>query len=246
MISRYSRQLALPGMTVDSQKQLAAAHIVMMGLGTSAGACLSYLVEAGIAHLTLVDQLRIEETDLGEQLMFDESQIGQFKVDAARDYLHSRNPHLEIELIKDPFNSHTAEKLIAKGDIIVDALDDWQSKLLASDVCMQLGRTLIHCWINGFEFHLYTMIPGRSACLRCLLSKTGLEDLASTDPEYAALGPLSGMAGCFQAIEVIKLITGLGTTPGNHLIKFDALRRDFDDVTDLGPRADCPDCGRPF
>jgi molybdopterin/thiamine biosynthesis adenylyltransferase len=246
MSSRFARQLALPGMTEDSQKQLASAHVILLGLSSSASACAIYLVEAGIGHLTLVDQLRIDESDLNEQLLFQESNIGEFKVDAAKNYLLSRNSKLVVDTVKSPFNAHSAETIIAKADIVVDALEDWQSKLVASDICMQLGRTLVHAHIHGFEFHIYTMIPGRSACLRCVLSKTGLEDLVSTSAAYGTLGPLSGMAGCFQAIEVIKLVTGLGTTPGNHLIKFDSLRRDFDDVTDLGPRPDCPDCGRPF
>lgn len=246
MSSRYARQLALPGMNEDSQKQLASAHVILLGLNNSASACAVYLVEAGIGRLTLVDQLRVEDSDLNEQFIFEESNVGQFKVDAARKYLLSRNTNVAIDTVKTPFNAHTAEQILSRADIVVDALEDWQSKLLASDVCMQLGRTLVHAHIHGFEFHIYNMIPGRSACLRCVLAKVGLEDLVSTTAAYATLGPLSGMAGCFQAIEVIKLVTGLGTTPGNHLIKFDSLRRDFDDVTDLGPRPDCPDCGRPF
>jgi molybdopterin/thiamine biosynthesis adenylyltransferase len=245
-MSRFSRQLALPGMTEDSQKQLASAHVVFLGLSSSASACAAYLVEAGIGKLTLADQLRVDESDLNEQFMFNEANVGQFKVDAAKEYLQSRNPKLVVETSKTPFNAHTAEQLLSKADLVVDALEDWQSKLVASDVCMQLGRTMIHAHIQGFEFHIYTMIPGRSACLRCVLQRMGQEDLVSTSAAYGTLGPLSGMAGCFQAIEVIKLVTGLGTTPGNHLIKFDSLRRDFDDVTDLGPRPDCPDCGRPF
>lgn len=245
-MSRYARQLALPGMNDDSQKQLASAHVVLLGLSNSASACAVYLVEAGVGRLTLVDGLRIDDSDLNEQFMFSQGNVGQFKVDAAKSYLQSRNPNLVVDTIQSPFTSHSAEQIASKGDLIVDALEEWQSKLIASDACMQLGRTMVHAWIHGFEFHIYTMIPGRSACLRCVLAKTGTEDLVSTSTPYATFGPLSGMAGCFQAIEAIKLITGLGTTPGNHLIKFDSLRRDFDDITDLGPRPDCPDCGRPF
>ncbi len=243
---RYARQLLLPGMSENAQKQLGSARVLMLGLGGPASACAVHLVEAGVGHLSLIDGLRVDDPDLSEQFMFSGKDVGAFRVEAARDFLQERSPELSIEIIKEPFTSHSAERLLSAADLVVDALDDWQSKILASDVCMQLGRTLVHCGIRGFEFHIYTMIPGRSACLRCVLSKTGMEDLVSAPLSHAAFGPLAGMAGCFQAIEVIKLITGLGTTPGNHLIKFDSLRRDFDDVTNLNPRTDCPDCGRPF
>lgn len=243
---RYARQLCLSGMGENSQKQLAAARVLLLGVGGPASACAVYLVEAGVGNLILIDGLRVEETDLSEQFMFSDDNVGEFRVEAASKFLSSRNPALKVKGIREPFTAHSAERLLTGADIVVDCLDDWQSKLLASDVCMQLGRTFVHCGIRGFEFHMYTMIPGRSACIRCVLAKMGQEDIASTPPSDGAFGPLSGMAGCFQAIEVIKLITGLGTTPGNHLIKFDSLRRDFDDITNLGPRADCPDCGRPF
>jgi molybdopterin/thiamine biosynthesis adenylyltransferase len=233
-------------MTENAQSQLAAARVVLLGLNGPASACAVHLVESGLGHITLIDGLRVDEMDLAEQFIYSESNVGDFRVEAAKKFLTARNPKLTVEAVREPFTAHSAERLLSSADIVVDALDDWQSKVLASDVCMQLGRTLVHCGIRGFEFHIYTMIPGRSACLRCVLQKTGLEDMVSTPFSSGAFGPLSGMAGSFQAIEVIKLIIGLGTTPGNHLIKFDALRRDFDDVTDLNPRPDCPDCGRPF
>lgn len=245
-LSRYARQLALPGMSENSQRQLQSARVTMLGLGGSAIACAVNLVESGVGNLTLIDGLRVDEPDLTEQFIFTENDIGKFRVEAASDWLAPRNTSLRLTPVREPFTAHSAERLLSTADIVVDSMDDWQMKLLASDVCMQLGRTLVHCALRGFEFHVYTMIPGRSACLRCVISRIGIEDVVSAPTSYGAFGPVSGMAGCFQAIEVIKLLTGLGTTPGNHLIKFDALRRDFDEVLELGPRPDCPDCGRPF
>ena len=112
---------------------------------------------------------------------------------------------------------------------------------------MQQGKTLVHAGVRAFELQVYVMIPGRSACLRCMFADTGIEDVVSaSDGPQGVLGPVAGMAGAFQAIEVIKLICGLGTTPGNSLTKFDALRRYVDQITELGPRPGCPDCGRKF
>jgi molybdopterin/thiamine biosynthesis adenylyltransferase len=88
------------------------------------------------------------------------------------------------------------------------------------------------------------MIPGRSACLRCVFAKLGLEDFPPDGFNQGVLGAVAALAGAFQAAEAIKLITQLGTISGNHLLRFDVLRSEFDDMTELTGRSDCPDCGR--
>ena len=242
---RYLRQLELPGMSDDAQEKLFASTVVLLGLGGVGSACAGYLAEAGIGKLVLVDPENVYEEDLNAQLLLTEADIGRTKVEASEQRLKALNPQIEIVSHKQKFTTHNADKFIAQGDVIVDCMGNWQDKLNASDACMHAGKILVHAGVRAFEFQVYVMIPGRSACLRCLFADTGIEDVVSSgEGPQGILGPVVGMAGAFQAVEVIKLICGLGATPGNYLIKFDALRRYVDQVMDLGPRPGCPDCGK--
>ena len=243
---RYQNQLLLPGMNEAAQLRLLRAKVVILGLGGTGVACASYLSAAGLGTIRLVDDCSIQAVDLSAQTIFYPEDEGQTRIAAARRRLQKLNPDVSVEGFESSFNAHNAEDLLADSQVVIDALARWQDKVLLSDVCMQIDKPLVHAGLLAFSFHIFTMLPGRSACLRCVFHKVGLEDLPPDFGERGVFGPVAGMAGAFQAAEAIKLLTGVGTTPGNHLISFDALRRDYDDVVELNPRPDCPDCGKRF
>lgn len=141
-------------------------------------------------------------------------------------------------------NSGPAESLLEDADVVVDCLEDWQHKLMISDLCMQMKTPLIHAGGAGSRFQVYTMLPGRSACLRCVFPEVGMDDVPLTSSEHAALLPVHVMIGALQAIESVKIIARIGATQGNELWKYDWLSGEFETVHGLDPRSDCPDCGR--
>ncbi len=235
--------MALPGMSPEAQEKLSTAKVAIAGMGGVGLACAGYLANAGVGHLIIIDPASVRLEDLPEQSLIDHSDIGTLKVIAAKRHLQRLNPSIKVTSEPLRLATHTAENFIRRGDIIVDCMGNWQDKLSASDVCMQQGKTLVHAGVRGYEFQIYAMIPGRSACLRCLFADTGIEDVVSSDDAaLGTLGPVAAMAGSFQAIEVIKMICGLGATPATNLTKFDALRRYVDQIIELGPRSGCPDC----
>jgi molybdopterin/thiamine biosynthesis adenylyltransferase len=243
--SRYQRQLELAGMSAAAQRKLGNATVVLFGLGGVGCACAAYLAEAGVGTLVLVDPAELSERDLPEQVLLTSADLGKSKVEAVKSSLLKLNPTTNISTYKERCDTHSAERFISDADVVVESISDWQEKLSASDACMHMGKTLIHAGVRAFEFQVYVMIPGKSSCLRCMFAETGIEDVVSpSDGPRGVLGPVAGMAGAFQAIEAIKLICGLGATPGSSLTKFDALRRYVDQIIELGPRAGCPDCGR--
>jgi molybdopterin/thiamine biosynthesis adenylyltransferase len=199
-----------------------------------------------VGSVVVVDPANVLESELPEQFLFKLEDVGLPKVELAKRRLKAMNPEIEVLGLRQTFDAHNAERILDDGDVIADALGNWQGKMLTSDVCMRLKKTLIHAGVRAFEFQLYTMIPGKSACLRCVFANLGLDDVTASHSGHGVLGPVAGMAGAFQAIEAIKVIAGIGTTPGSYLVRFDALRRYFDDVSELLPRPDCPDCGMPF
>ncbi|HEY9870022.1 MAG TPA: ThiF family adenylyltransferase, partial [Candidatus Obscuribacterales bacterium] len=182
--------------------------------------------------------------DVHFQTLFSNNDLGRHRATAVMEHIAPRNPDAAVEPIAGSFNAHTAEDIVRRYDLAVDALADWQDKLLASDVCMQHGRPLVHVAISGFSFQLFTMVPGKSACLRCALRQVGEEDLPPAEAQRARFSPVCGMAGSFQALEAIKLIARTGASAADELIRFDGVRRTFHAWPGLTPQIDCPDCGR--
>lgn len=243
-LERYASQLGLPGMNAVRQQKLRNASILVIGLSPAGSTCALHLAQAGIGRLLLQDHSLVQKQDLSSHLIFSERDVNRPKIEVVRERLLELNPDLEVETHIQKFDAHNAEKLLQTADLAAEALENWQDKLLASDNCMRLGKPLIHSGIIAFSFHVFSMIPTRSACLRCVFAKLGLEDFPPTGMQNAVLGSVAGIAGAFQATEAIKWLTQLGTISGNHLLRFDVLRSEFDDMTELTGRSDCPDCGR--
>jgi molybdopterin-synthase adenylyltransferase len=241
---RYSRQLSLPGLNEVRQEKLFQARVLVIGLNAVGSNCARNLAAAGVGHLTLVDGGLLKKSDLASHGMFSSKDVGKSRVDALKACLEKLNPDVAVRVCNFKFDAYNAEELLAEADLVTESLDSWQDKLLASDSCMQTKRPLIHSGLMMFSFHVFSMIPGRSACLRCVFSRLGLEDFPADGVDQGVLAAVAALTGAFQAAEAIKLITQLGAVSANHLLRFDVLRSEFDDMTELTSRLDCPDCGR--
>lgn len=241
---RFKSQLALPGMNETRQERLFNANVVIIGLNPVGTNCAKNLAQAGVGHLTLIDPGLVQTSDLSSHNIFCVDDINKPKVDVVRRHLQELNPEIVVRNCFYKFDAHNADKHLEESDLATEALDNWQDKLLASDCCMHTKTPLIHSGLMMFSFHVFCMIPGRSACLRCVFARLGLEDFPPEGFNHGVLGAVASLAGAFQAAEAIKLITQIGTVSGNHLLRFDILRSEFDDMTELVGRSDCPDCGR--
>lgn len=228
-LARYQKQLGLPGFASYRQKKLFAGRVLVLGAGAIARTLARDLALAGIGHIHLISQ---SLSDLS----------------ASRDYLarlSAPDSQLTFKLIDETLSSHL-EKAIVEYDVVVDADSDWQMKLLASDVAMRVNRPVVHAHTVGLRCHLYCMVPGRSMCLRCLLTELEMEDYPRDAGQYGALPSLDSIVGGFQSLEVVKLLSGLGVSQGNELLQIDGLSGEIEVLRGLDPRSDCPDCGRRF
>lgn len=225
--------------------RLKASSAIIVGLNDAGLTCANYLVRAGIGKLGLLDDGGITKSDLASSNLFSLKDVGQRKAAFANQQFSSFGSGTEIITHLQKFDSHSTESVLARYNLVIDGLSDWQEKLLASDLCMHLGKPLVHHALLGMRVHAFTCIPGSSACLRCVLTKMGLEDLPHSTTSKTTFGPASGLAGSLQAAEAIKLICHLGLTHQNTLICFDILKSEFYNLHGLDPEHDCPDCGRP-
>jgi len=222
-VLRYKDQLSLPAMNADAQVRLLNGSALILGLEGTGLAVAEYLASAGVGRIGLVD----EEEKLRDCI----------------DVLRKINSDVRVDAQNVSFDSHSADSVLKEYDVIVDSLSDWQGKLLASDVAMHLNKPLVHGGLFGFACQIFTMIPGRSACLRCALPFVGLEDVPM-EKLNAAFAPTVAVASAMQASAVIKLIAELGGIGGTTLIQFDASTLETTNVRNLSCRQDCPDCGQ--
>lgn len=232
--------------STPGRERLAKATVAVVGIEESTLFALAQLADAGIGSVRLIDHRVITSEDMEQAFFYFRKGEGSPRISAARDVVESEHSDCKIELIQEKFDAHNAERLLGGVDVVIDGLTNWQDKLLASDVCMQLKTPLVHAGLNGLDVQVFCMIPSRSACLRCVFAKLGLEDFATTSRANGQprLGSLTAIAGSLQALECIKLLGDIGTVSPTRLMKIDGLRGDVLDFRELSPRIDCPDCGR--
>src|SRR5262249_51330971 len=234
----------LPGMGEAARRKLAAARVLVLGVDGAGAVAAHFLAGAGVGTIGILDDEEVAVSELHRQTLLTSSEVGSARVRAAQKRLNAVNPDCTTRMHVIGLTAHNAEEILGDYDLVIDGLTDWQTKLLASDACMQLDTPLIHGGVTGYRWQVYTMVPGKSACLRCVFHQLGMEDLSREQTDSAVHGPTAGMAGALQASEAIQVIAELGVTGSDELIQFDCLRREFYTVRELGPRADCPDCGR--
>jgi molybdopterin/thiamine biosynthesis adenylyltransferase len=226
---KYRKQLAMPGMTAECQERLMKSRLLILGASETAFVCADHLMRLGAGHLELSGASHYDLHLLAERL----------------DALHPAPTDTHVGVSEQTFDAHDSEQLITSFDVVVDGLSDWQLKLVASDACMHLSKPLVHVGGEGFRYQLYTMRPGRSACLRCVFPRIGIDDFPKTQDESALFPPVQGVLGSLQAIEAAKLAANFGASQGNELFKFDFLSGEMEMITGLDSVADCPDCRKP-
>jgi adenylyltransferase/sulfurtransferase len=226
-LNRYQNQLSVPGMTKHGQELLLAGKVLVLG-GTGAGAvAVKNLSEVGLGTLTVWEP----DSQVVEEIRKQHAEHA------------SINPDIKFKCINEEFDWEKIESIISQFDLVIDALQNWQSKFILSDLCMEKNRPLVHSGVTGFRFQIYAMQPKKSACLRCALPVAGIDEVPLLPTSTGTISAVSELVGAWQAIETIKIVAKVGATQGNEFFKFDCLSGEFEIFRGLDPRHDCPDCG---
>ncbi len=220
---RYARHLVLPEIGEAGQARLLAAHVLVVGAGGLGSAAIAYLAAAGIGKITIVEPDRVELSNLQRQILFETADIGRSKAQAASDRIHEINPDCKVEIFEEKLAAGNAKKLIHNCDIVVDGSDNFETRFLISDVCQQEKKPLVSAAIAGFSAQLAVFKPylgNDQPCYRCLVPEMPQREISCA--QEGIIGPLAGMLGSMQALEVIKELLGIGSLAGS-LIIIDAM-----------------------
>jgi adenylyltransferase/sulfurtransferase len=241
-IERYSRQILLPNVGGKGQEKLLAAKVLVIGAGGLGSPCALYLASAGIGKLGIVDSDAVEINNLQRQILHSTKTVGQSKVDSAKDRLKAINPDTEVIAHKLRLSSENILGIIKDYDIIVDGSDNFPTRYLVNDASVLSKKPLSHGGIFRFDGQAITILPGESACYRCLFPEPPPPGLVPSCQEAGILGAVAGVIGVIQANEVLKYILGIGELLANKLLVFNALDSSFRQVkVPRDPK--CPVCG---
>jgi adenylyltransferase/sulfurtransferase len=207
---------------------LKAAHVLVIGSGGLGSPLLLYLAAAGVGNLGIVDFDTIDESNLQRQVLFSTGEIGRSKVDAAKERLLQLNPHINIQTYQEQLNSENALELLKQYDVIADGTDNFPARYLVNDACVILGKPNVYASIFQFEgqVSVFNYIDGNGCTgpnYRDLYPTPPPPGLVPSCAEGGVLGVLPGIIGSLQALEVIKIITGIGDPLNGRLYTFDAL-----------------------
>ena len=239
---RYARHMVLDEIGEEGQRRLKAARVLIVGAGGLGSPASLYLAAAGVGTLGLVDFDDVDASNLQRQVLYGESHIGTAKLDAARARLRDLNPHIEI--VKHPvrLTSDNALDIIRDYDIVVDGTDNFPTRYLVNDACVLLGKRNVYGSILKFEGQVSVFGGDDAPCYRCLFRQPPPPGLVPSCAEGGVLGVLPGVIGSLQALETVKLITGVGEPLVGRLLLFDGAKLRWRELK-LRKNPDCPVCG---
>jgi len=241
--SRYSRHLLIPEVGVEGQTKLLQSRVLLIGAGGLGSPSSLYLAAAGVGTLGIVDDDRVDASNLQRQIAHSTETLGEWKVDSAKRTLEALNPDVNVVTYKERLTSENIERILSDGwDLIVDGADNFPTRYLVNDASVWHDIPVVHGSIYRFEGQVTVFKPGDGPCYRCLFPTPPPPELAPSCAEGGVLGVLPGIVGSLQANETIKLLLGIGEPLVGRLLLFDALATEFNEVR-LKKDSACPVCG---
>jgi len=235
-ITRYRRQMMIPGWGEEGQRRLKASTVFIAGAGGLGSPVSIYLAVAGVGELRICDSDTTELSNLNRQILYGDASLGRPKIDSARETLQALNSTIHIMTYRDRLGNRNLEETVGRPDIIVDCLDNFETRYLLNAYSVRTGIPLVHAAVWGMSGQITFLHPPATPCLRCILPE------APPPQTTPVVGVTPGLAGCIQSMEVVKYLTGVGVNLKGRLLVFDGEEMTFD-LLEVRPRPSCPDCG---
>lgn len=220
---RYNRHFILQGFGEEAQRKLKKAKVLVVGAGGLGCPVLLYLAASGVGHLGIIDDDKVNLSNLQRQVLYTTEDIGQQKANAAAERLKKLNPEIEIQAMPIRIAVENVLAIIAGYDIVVDATDNFFTRYLLNDASVLLKKPLVYGAIFKFEGQVSVFNLEDGPTYRCLFPSMPSDSNFLNCAETGVVGVLPGIIGTWQAMEVIKIITGIGTPAKGKLLSFDLL-----------------------
>jgi adenylyltransferase/sulfurtransferase len=239
---RYSRHLILPEIGLAGQERLKAARVLLVGAGGLGSPAALYLAAAGVGTLGLIDFDVVDRSNLQRQVVHGTAAVGTSKLASARARLADLNPHVRVETTEARLTAANALEHLRGWDVVLDGSDNFPTRYLVNDACVLLGLPTVYGAVLRFEGQVSVFDARRGPCYRCLYREPPPPELVPSCAEGGVVGVVPGVIGSIQALEAIKLVTGIGTPLIGRLLLFDGMRLQFREIA-LTKDPECVVCG---
>jgi adenylyltransferase/sulfurtransferase len=240
IIERFSRQIVLKDIGIIGQKKILSSKVLIVGAGGLGSPVAEFLSRAGVGSIGVVDDDKVNLSNLHRQSLYNTSDIGKFKVKIAKDKIKKINPNTKVTIYKIRLNNNNFKKIINDYDYIVDGSDNFTTKFLLNDYCLKFKKVIVTGAISKFDGHVFTFNfkNKKAPCLRCFFQESKIShDLLNCESE-GILGTVAGIVGTIQANEVLKKILNIGTELDGYIFILDLLHLRFRKVK-LNKRKNC-------
>lgn len=241
-IDRFSKHLMLREIGVKGQKNIKASKVLVIGLGALGSPVVQYLAGAGVGTLGIADFDEVSIANLQSQVLHTKRDIHRPKTASVRDKIKNINPKIQIEIYSEKLDASNIAETVEPYDVIVDCTDNYKSRYLINDACVLLGKPLVFGAIYQFEGRVSVLNHDGGPCYRCLYPSPPPAGLFPTCSESGVIGPLPGIIGSKQAVEVLKLILGSGEVLSGKLQVVDTWNNQ-DRFLKVHKKSNCPICG---
>jgi molybdopterin-synthase adenylyltransferase len=239
-LDRYARHIVLPQIGGAGQLRLKGARIAIVGAGGIGAGAIPALIGAGIGHLTIIDDDRVELSNLQRQPLYTSNQVGERKVQLAARFVGKRNPHVECRTVADRIDGDNADAILSDHDLILDGTDNFATRLVVSDAAVRLNTPLISGAALQFQGQV-ALFRGKP-CYRCFVGDAFDADDCDTCAELGVLGALTGTIGNFAALLAVRAIVGIGSDVAGRLHLLDGLSLNWRQIRIAADPA-CKACG---
>jgi molybdopterin/thiamine biosynthesis adenylyltransferase len=236
-LERYARHIVLPEIGGAGQQKLKRARVLVVGAGGLGAPMLQYLAAAGVGTLGIVDDDTVSLSNLQRQVIHDTASVGKRKLESAKVAIERINPNVSIELHNRHIDSGNSAAIVAQYDVVADGSDNFDTRYAVADACAAGHRPLVHASVGRFDGQLTVLKPYEAGpdgspnpSYRDLFPEPPPEGLVPSCAEAGIIGALTGVMGTLQAMEVVKLITGIGEPLIGRLLLYDALAARFDTI----------------
>ena len=239
-LDRYARHIVLPQVGGAGQLRLKAARVAIVGAGGIGAGAIPALTGAGVGHLTIIDDDRVELSNLQRQPLYGTDQVGERKADLVARYIGRRNPHVECRTVADRIEADNADAILSGHDLIVDGTDNFATRLVVSDAAVRLGIPLISAAAQQFQGQV-ALFRGKP-CYRCFVGDAFDADDCDTCAELGVLGALTGTVGNYAALLAIRAIVGIAPDSAGILHLFDGTSLNWRQIR-IAADPTCKACG---
>jgi adenylyltransferase/sulfurtransferase len=221
--------------------KLEQARVLVVGVGGLGAPAAMQLAAAGVGMIALMDGDRLESSNLQRQVIYRTADLGRPKAIAAAERIGARFPQPRLDALTEHLTASNLSRLFARFDFVIDGTDQVESKFLINDGAVLHNVPYSHAGVVGFSGQTFTILPQRTACLRCLFPSTPDQDDLPTCQTAGVLGPLAGTIGLVQAAEAVKYLSGSGDLLTNRLLSGDAWLQRWRHAP-ISPSPRCPVC----